>query len=145
MTKAKLNLSIDTDLLEMAKQSNLNLSSEFEEWVRIRLNQNIEPFDTKPNINIDKEILRLNNEMKRLRSQRELEATQEMKDKELNMLLDHIIDNCNSYLKPSEKIEESILKRINGFRYLYKNKYKKELTEPQATKMILNRIRERGL
>lgn len=141
MSKSLLHLSIENDLKELAKKSNLNLSQEFEQWIRIRLNANINEDD---NMDHDLEIAKLRQEISKLESQKELMAKQEMKDKEEEMIIDHAIDNemeSNKDIKP----EDIPSKRSHGLVYLFNMKFRKSISDMEATNMIENRMKERGL
>ena len=142
MTKAKLNLSIDTDLLQLAKDSNLNLSSEFEEWVRIRLNHFV---DNESPINFDVE--KAKHQQALIELERKEKAAEEIKNKietiveEKNQLLDHAIDNQLLV----DKIEDVPMKRFAGIKFLWKQKFNEPLTDEEAKKLLEDRIKERGL
>lgn len=140
MTKAKLNLSIDTELLDLAKQSNLNLSSEFEEWVKIRLNKNILNIENET-LDYDKEYARLQLELQKLESKKEMIEKQDSKDKEKIMVIDHVIDNQIEY----DKAEDIAEKRFAGIKFLFKQKFNENITDLDAKNLINNRLMERGL
>lgn len=139
MTKGKLNLSIDVDLLELAKNSDLNLSQEFEEWVKVRLNQPIS--DEFEEIDLDKEKARLMLEMRKLESKAELQKRQEEKEDLKLKTIDHAIDNSLKHMKP-EEIPES---RKDGVVYLFKSRHRTEINPLEAKELIENRMKERGL
>lgn len=146
MAKSLLHLSIDTDLLSLAKQSNLNLSSEFESWIKIRINQmdNMNESENS-NLDIDREMLRLRNELTRLQNEKERQASEEMKQKELNGFLDYNLEIINKNKKENQTLEEKITERVNGLKYLYKNKYHKLLTDTKIIKLFVDRAKEKGL
>ena len=145
MPKSFLHLSIDTDLLTLAKQSDLNLSAEFENWVKIRLNQNDNMDEKAENLDFDKEILRLKNEITRLQSKKELQKSEDLKAKELNDFLDYNIDNMLKNKAQNQTLEDKIRDRVSGLKYLYKNKYRKNLNDTEIINMFLDRLKERGL
>lgn len=140
MAKPRLNLTIDADLLELAKASDLNLSAEFEEFLKIRLNQNL-PDNEK--IDFDKEYTRLQMELRKLESKKELVEKQDMKEQERLMVLDHAIDNELEI--DSCKVIDIPENRANGIVYLFKKKFNENLTSEQAKKLLSDRIKERGL
>ena len=140
MAKSTLHLSIDSELLEIAKNMDLNLSSEFEEWIRIRAGQNVTDTIEKSK-DYDKEYARLQLEMQKLQSQKELADKEEQKQSEILMLIDHTIDN-ELEITPAEQIPE---KRAQGLAYLFKQKFKRDITIEEAMAMLSDRIKERGL
>ena len=139
MSKATLHLSIDTDLLELAKNMDLNLSAEFEDWIRIRTgnmdNNNEEKVD------YDKEYARLQMELKRLESKKEMEARQEDLDKRKVAAIDRTID------QEMENTEASKIpaNRSSGLIYIFKSAFNVNLTEKEAVELIENRMKERNL
>lgn len=140
MAKPRLNLTIDADLLEIAKSADINLSAEFEEWLKIRLGQS---FKEVENVDYDKEYARLQLELQKLESKKELKQKEEQKDKEQLMVLDHAIDNERE--TPETKLEDIPLKRAPGIKYLFKQKFNINLSDSEAIKLLDDRIKERGL
>lgn len=137
--KAKLNLSIDTDLLELAKNSSLNLSEEFEDWIRIRLMKDIEVDKKEVDFNLEK--AKLIQELKLLESKEELSKSQEFKEKEELMIVDSVIKNMREFKPIKETSEEQWLKRSNGLVYIFKRKLNKVITPEQARKILEKRIK----
>jgi len=140
MSKGFLHLSIDTELLALAKSSKLNLSGEFEEWVRIRLNQNL---DQEPLIDHDLEIAKHRQQIAKHESKKAIIKTAEMKEKEKIMVVDNMIDN---HLELSnDKPEHVPEKRFKGLMFLFDKKFRIKLSDQEAKDILSNRIKERGL
>ena len=133
MTKAKLNLSIDTDLLELAKNSTLNLSQEFEEWVKIRL-INKSSIDII-NVDYDLEKAKLLQELALLESKEEISKRQELKEKEEVMILKSFIDNIKEFDTLPLK-DDDLRTKANGLIFLFKQKLNKVIRTDQAIEMI---------
>jgi len=144
MTKVMLHLSIDPSLMELAKASGMNLSKEFEEWIKIRLG-NIN--EDKPIVNIDLEIAKYRAEIQKLQNQAELAKEQEYKEQEEIMVIDGIIDNELTLKKPEQKIEDLVLSdiRIHGAQFLFKQKFNKMLNPLEAKELLEKRMKERKL
>lgn len=140
MVKGVLHLSVDVDLIVLAKASGLNLSGEFEEWIRIRLGQvdNME----ENNVDYDMEIAKLHQELARLQSKKQLSETKGMKVQEEVMVIDNIIDNALEFKTRIEDIPE---KRFKGLIYLYNKKFHRVINGDQAKALLSDRIKERGL
>jgi hypothetical protein len=147
MVKGMLHLSIETDLIELAKQSGLNLSKEFEEWIKIRLG-NIE--EDKPTINVDLEIAKHQAEIQKLKNQAEIIKTQEMKGQEEIMVIDQQIANMEEFREGKEWkdfINDSrygVESRIHGIQFLFQKKFNKVLNPLEAQELLENRLKERG-
>lgn len=138
MPKSFLHLSIDTDLLTLAKNSNINLSAEFEDFIKFRMGQETKEVN---NVNPDMEIAKLKQEIARMESIKVIKVSEEQKQKEHIMVLDLIIDNEIKYTKPEEIAE----KRFTGLQYLFKQKFNEKLPEGQAKELITKRLKERAL
>lgn len=141
MPKSNLTLSIDTNLLVLARNSNINLSKEFEEWVKIRLNQPLDFEDGENIIDYDKRYAELKLELQKLELKKEAEKDKEAKDKEKEELIDHIIDN---ELEVTEAINIPE-KRYIGLQFLYNKRFNINLNEQEAKDILFNRLQERGL
>lgn len=135
MPKTQLHLSIDSNLHELAKNSNLNLSAEFEEWVRVRLVRHTE-IETE-NIDYGLEKAKLIQELALLESKEELALKQESKEKEEKMIIDNIIENMKEFKQFSD---EDIKTRARGLVFLFKKKLNKIITLEQANKIIVERL-----
>ena len=120
-----LHLSIDPNIVSLAKASNINLSNEFEQWLKIRLNQQ----DIKPQVDIELEKAKLKAELDRLNT---LETEgREKKDEEtlINDAVDHILN--------TEGYDDS--NRIHGVQWIIKKRFGKTITEEQAVELIEKR------
>ena len=137
--KNHLTLYIDNDLVNMAKNSNMNLSAEFEEWIRIRLNQSEE---IKPIENIPMEIAKLQSEIHRLENLKTISIEKQTIEKEQDNSLDIIIDNMKvmneELLNPNDA-------KIHGVQFIFKKRYNKILNPLQAKELLLKRIKDRNL
>jgi hypothetical protein len=152
-TNCVLQLYINSDLKKLAKKSGLNLSKEFEEWIKIRLGQ-IEV--DKPVVNIDLEIAKHQSEIQKLQSQVILKSELELKGKEESLVVDSVIDDMINGPK-GEKYKGKTLKdlfkdkeygidsKIHGIQFLFQKKFKKVLNPLEARELIEKRIKERGL
>jgi hypothetical protein len=144
MTKVMLHLSIEPEIIELAKSSGLNLSKEFEEWLRIRLNQF---HNEKPTVDIDLEVAKHHAEIVKLQSQKELSLKHESQDKEELMVIDEAIDNEIKFAKDKNNMDwdKLIEERTHGIQFLFRKKFNKELNPLQAKEILEKRIKERGL
>jgi hypothetical protein len=143
--KKTLHLYINSELVDLAKNSNLNLSAEFEEWIRIRLG-NIN--EDKPVVDIDLEIAKYRSEILKLQNQAELDKQFENKEQEEIMVLDGIIDNERDTIKknhPDKTWDEIAEERINGVIFLFSKKFNKPLNRMEAKELFIKRIKEREL
>ncbi|GAG71883.1 unnamed protein product [marine sediment metagenome] len=135
MAKAKLNLSIDTDLLELAKNSDLNLSAEFEDWVKIRLVRH--HLNNGDVVDYGVERAKLKQELALLESKEELAKKQEFKMKEEQMIIDDVINNVKEFHPKGISVQE-LTNRSHGLIYLLKRKLRKSVTEKEALKMLID-------
>jgi post-segregation antitoxin (ccd killing protein) len=145
MTKSTLHLTIETNLIEQAKLSDLNLSAEFEEWIKIRLG-NIN--EDKPLINTDLEIAKHMAEIQKLKNQAEIQEEQKSQEQEEVMVIDGIIDNELSTTKkdhPETTWDTIIEDRIHGVQFLFQKKFHKQLNPLESKEFLENRLKERGL
>jgi hypothetical protein len=139
MNKGVLHLSISPDLIERAKNSNMNLSEEFESWLKIRLNQTNKAAN---NQDIDKEISKLQMEILNLNNQKDQKVKAEMQDKEELIVIDYQIDDM---VKFKDNLEEPDPLRIKGLQFLLKSKFNKDLNPLEARELLINRAKERNL
>jgi hypothetical protein len=153
--KNHLTLYIRNDIKELAKNSGLNLSKEFEEWIKIRLGKMDE---IKNDIDIDLEVAKHHAEIVKLQSQKELQTKQDFKDKEEDMVLDNIIDDMEKerttktdkyriILEWKDFINHEIYgvdSHIHGIQFLFKKKFNKDLNPSEAKDLILKRLKEKG-
>jgi hypothetical protein len=140
MTKIMLHLSIEPEIVALAKASNINLSQEFEQWLKIRLNQVNN--DNEPIIDTDFEIAKHEAEIIKLRTKKEVKQDLEFKAKEEIMVIDNQIDNLLEFKEDLKNITEE---RIHGIQFLFQKKFNKILNTLQAKELLENRIKERGL
>lgn len=150
MAKVHINLSLDSDIYELSKTMNLNLSEEFEQWIRIRMNQ-YNKDEEQAKVNTELEIAKHIAEIKKLQTQAEMEKEQKDKEDRETKFIDYTIDNINSIelsieSNKGKSIEELIDdSKIHGIQFIFKKKFNKTLDYLQAKELILNRIKERGL
>ena len=142
MPKSLLHLSIDTGILELAKNSGINLSGEFEEWIKVRLRMDDE---SMPKESIDNEIIKYQQEIQKLRSMSEIVQSKEMVEREKLMVIDNTIDNRMKYKKEGERISKIPKERAKGLMFMLKKKYNDRMTEDDAAELLLKRMKERGL
>ena len=133
MAKGRLSLTVDSELVELAKNSNLNLSAEFEEWVRIRLQQNIAKDIEHTDYPLEK--AKLIQQISLLESREALSQRQGLKDKEEKMILDNFISNIKEFdILPLNDNDLGL--RVRGLIFLYKQKINKKITTEEATELI---------
>lgn len=140
MTKGALTLSIDTEILEMARKSDINISQTVEDILRSVLQQSVAV--DEPAINIDAEVAKHMMEIKRLQTKAELMHEQADKNKEEIMIVDNMIDNMVQFKDPLNPVPDS---RAHGLTFLFNKRLHKQITQLQAKEMLENRIKERGL
>ena len=133
MSKSQLHLSIDSDLKELAKNSNLNLSQEFEEWVRIRLQRNIAEDIKYTDYPLEK--AKLIQEIALLESREELSKREELKEKEETMILKSFLDNIKEFDNLPLN-DDNLTKRTTGLIFIFKQRLNKIITTEQAQNMI---------
>lgn len=146
MAKPRLNLTVSQEIIDLAKGSGLNLSAEFEEWIRIRLGKGLKMDNEE--IDFDLEAAKLRQELAKLESKKELAARQEAKDKEMDMIVDSMIDNFTDVQMKNDKnlkLSDCSENRKRGLAYIISKKYNKNLTEEEAAELLEKRIKERGL
>jgi hypothetical protein len=140
-TKCVLSLYIDSDLKKLAKQSGLNLSNEFETWLKIRVGN----MDNIGNEKIeDTELLIAEHfsEIKRLQTKAEIEKEQKDKGSEEQNSLDGMIDDM---VKFRENLTNPTDQRVHGVQFIFKKRYNKFVNPLEAKDMLLSRIKERGI
>lgn len=137
-----LTLYIPSDLKKIAKASGLNLSQEFTEFMRIRLNQM--PIETE-SIDYEKKAAMLKQELSicenKIKAQEEIKDKMDSIDSEKNLVIDHAIDNQLMY----DKAQDIAEKRFVGIKYLWKQKFNENITDDEAKELIIQRLRKRGL
>lgn len=157
MSKANVTLYIDSELKDFAIQSGLNLSKEFEEWIRIRVNKfEVEKTAEDPDLIIAQHRA----EIMKLETQKEQRSNMEMKKKEEDMVLDNSVDNlieCSMAEENARKEgrtyiserafewNEQILLKATGLVFLFKKKFNKKLDVSEAKEMILAKLRDKGI
>lgn len=139
MTKVMLHLSIEPELVNIAKSSNMNLSKEFEEWIRIRLNQTE---DNKPIIDIQLEKAKLKAQLLQLDNQEALNKQEVDKQTIEDNSLDTIIDNMKQFNEDFINISDI---RIHGVQFIMKKRYNKVLNSLESKELLIKRLKERGL
>ena len=139
MGKANVTLYIDNDLKDLARKSGLLLSSEFEEWLRTRLN--IQTNNNKVK-DYDLEVSKLQLQIKNLQSAQELTKERDDETKVQNDVVDSIIDNMIEFNDDLNDIKDN---RINGLQFLFKKKLNIILTPNAGKERLINRIKERAI
>ena len=141
MAKPRLSLTIEQNLLDLAKASGLNLSAEFEEFLRIRLNAK-EVIENKGHVDLDNEIAQHEEALIILKNKRSLvDINKSIKD-QINYTLDYAIDSA---LEQGNKLEDLAVNRSRGVSYILTRKLNKSYSELDAQKLLEDRIKERGL
>ena len=138
MAKGRLSLTVDHELVELAKNSNINLSAEFEEWIRIRLNKHME--EDNEIVDYALERAKLQQQISLLASKEELAKNQEHKDKEELMILDGYVENILEF-EPNGIKEDELIKRSHGLVFLFKSKLNKVISIDQAKELLRTKIK----
>jgi len=142
----------------MAKSSGFNLSREFEEWLKIRLNK-MDKEESNNEEDADLIIARYRAEIMKLESQKQKKVNEDMQKKEEDMVIDGAIDNLIEYynkrkhgekdgnLRPGRAFEwnEQILSKATGIVFLFKKKFDKRLDIQDAKTIIENRLKDKNI
>lgn len=139
MAKSLLHLSINSKLLQMAKNSGLNLSAEFEEFIRFRVGQDIKQESI---IDPDIEIAKFKQQISKLETQKKIKNDLKIQQEEINKTLDHAIDTA---IKEKRNYNEILDSRSRGVAFILTRKLNNKITEEQARKMLDERLKEKGL
>lgn len=142
MVKGVLHLSIEPELISLAKSMGINLSQEFEDWIRIRMNQvkknDIQKTEDEANKLIAQhriEIMKLESEREKIKEQ---ELNKDLEKEVIDFQIDNIIENKGS-LTDIDPL------RFAGLQFVFKKKFGKILNSLEAKDLIEKRIKERGL
>lgn len=138
MSKAQLTLYIDSDLKALAKiRFPKELSSKFEEWLKLMLDQT----DSIAIENPDKEIIRLQAEIQKIKSQAELNREKNDIEEQQKMIMDGMINNMKEY---NEDLTNPDDNRTHGLVFLFKKKLNININPLKAKELLLDRIKESG-
>lgn len=139
-----LTLYIPSELKRLAKASGLNLSAEFTEWIKIRLNQM--PIENE-SIDYEKKAAALKQELSicenKIKAQEEVKNKIEQLENEKAEVLNGIIDRNNALTFPQKPIE--LLEKTSGIKYFWKQKFNEVISDEEAKEMLRQQLIERGL
>lgn len=153
MPKNHLTLYIDTELIDLAKATGMNISAEFNEWMKIRMNK-LEENKKEPK-DVDMLIAEHRAEIMKLQSQAEIKAMQSEKDKEINIIISDVVDNILKEKKDGDAEGQGqlvgmtwpqiITYRSTGLMFLVKKRMNKILTLTEAEQILTDEIKKRGI
>lgn len=153
MPKNHLTLYIDTELIDLAKATGMNISAEFNEWMKIRMNK-LEENKEEPK-DVDMLIAEHRAEIMKLQSQAEIKAMQSEKDKEINIIISDVVDNILKEKKDGDAEGQGqlvgmtwpqiITYRSTGLMFLVKKRMNKILTLTEAEQILTDEIKKRGI
>lgn len=140
MAKVHLNLSIEKEIHDLAKTSNFNLSEEFEDWLRVRLNMKNKDILEQNGEDPDKLIAEYRMKIQKLQSVKEMKKEEDMKKTEQEQIMDFQIENM---IKNNEPLEEPFDPlRIRGIQFVFKKKFNIIMNTLEARESLSNRIQE---
>lgn len=150
--KKTLHLSIDSNLTDLAKTSGLNLSQEFEEWIRIRLNQNN---DLNPTVDTEMEIAKHKSEILRLEQEAKVQKTREMEDSEREALIEKATNALLNWKKQKDAGEfqdrhfdwnREIDTYAKQLQFVFKKRLNINLNNLlEARELIIKKLKEKGI
>lgn len=148
--KCVLQLYINSNLKRIAKQSGLNLSQEFEEWIKIRLNQ----YEKEKNdIDIPLEIAKHKEEILKLEQESKVQQTQISEEKQKEALINKVVDDFLIWKQRVDKGEfrnkmfswnKELDTSIRQLQFIFKKKLNLILNSLVAKDLILNKLKEKG-
>lgn len=142
MPKSQLHLSVETDLLELAKNMGINLSNEFENWIKIRVNQK-EATNTKEEL--DLEIAKHKEAILMLENQNSEKERLEKQFKEEDSTISNIADNEIANKNKDMKWKQVIAIRASGIMAIWRRRFNKYLTMSQAITMLEEKLKAKGI
>lgn len=142
--KNHLTLYVDSDLVQLAKTSKLNLSKEFEDWIKIRLNQFENGDKTMTQEESDKLIAEHLAEISRLKANKEIIQEKEDKYKEEEEVITEIAKNINEVdvNKRGLSYNDAIEEHLNAVVYIFKKRFNKDIDTLQAKDLIIAKLNE---
>lgn len=143
MPKSQAHLSIDTELLLLAKSLKINLSSEFEQWIRIRVNALDEKIETK---DLGLEIAKHKEAIIEIEKTLETKESIEQQQKEENISLNKVIDNMiDSHDEKGIDWNTHIQMSASGVQLLYKRRFNRYITFKEAVELLESKLKEKGI
>ena len=141
MPKVHLNISLENDVYEIAKNMNINLSNEFERWIKIRLGQREETKEEDLTLEIAKH--------KEAIATIEAKSIEQNRMKELNakedLMIEQIVNNMINDKNEDSLWKDIINLRALGLQTIWARRFNKRLTTPQACDLITNKLIEKGI
>lgn len=143
MPRSHINLSIDTDIYRVAKDLKINLSSEFEQWIKIRMDSQIDKID---NANIDIEIAKHQEAIESLKKSLEIRSSKEQQEKDENESLEKVIKNMiDSHDDKGIDWNTHIQMSASGVQLLYKRRFNKYITFKEAVELLQKKLKEHDI
>jgi hypothetical protein len=149
-TKCVLQLYINTELKKLAKGSGMNLSQEFEEWIRIRLNQSQKEEES---IDIPMEIAKRKEEILRLEQREKIKETEISEEQQKDTLIDKVSDTFLHWKERKDRGEfqsktikwnNELDTSIRQLQFVFKKRLDIILNSLIAKDLILNKLKEKG-
>lgn len=131
MAKPSLHITISPELIDIAKNSNINLSQEFEQWLKIRLSQS-----TAVVVDYNLEISKRQEEIEILKAKSQLQDKVKSKEDQRTRLIDSIINGQSNII---------LSERWKGLQGILRDRMNEILTDEEARSLLNNRLKERGL
>jgi FtsZ-binding cell division protein ZapB len=143
MPKTHIDLSIDSDVYVIAKTLRINLSNEFEQWIRIRTNT----YEEKTEIqNIDVEIAKRQAEIEELKRKDEMLKSKQQQEKDEQESLSRVIDNMITAHEDKEiNWQTHIQMSASGVQLLYKRRFNRYITFKEAVELLEAKLKEKGI
>lgn len=143
MPKTHIDLSIDSDIYQIAKTLRINLSSEFEQWIRIRTNT----YEEKPDVqNIDIEIAKRQTEIEDLKRKDEMMKSKLQHDIDEKESISKVIENMiNGHADKEVNWNTHIQMAAPGLQLLFKRRFNKYLTFKESVEILQKNLCENGI
>lgn len=138
--KSHLTLYVDNEVKNLAKSSNFNLSQEFEDWLRVRLNMKNKEVLENNIEDADKLIAEYRMKIEKLQSAKELDKELEMQKSEQKQVIYFQIDNMIENNEPLQEPFEPL--RIKGIQFIFKKKFNIIMNTLEARETLLNGIEQ---
>lgn len=151
MPKRTLCLYVESELIELAKSMGINMSEEFGDWMKIRMNK-MDESNSNQTEDPDLIIAQHRAEIMKLESKKEQMAAQSEKEKELDMIIKDVVDNIVKEKEAGDNPhyidqtwQQIIAYRSPGLQFLVKKRMNKILTLNEAEEMISKELKSRGI
>lgn len=142
MPKCHINLSMERDVYELAKAFNINLSKEFEEWIKIRANSDIETKEENFDIQLAKHKEAILYIEKRKQIQNESVNRLNEENEVVNMIVKRLIEN---HIEQNLNWKDDIRMHGSGLQAIYKRRFNKLISINEAFEILENKLKEKGV